>query len=218
MKPIKCILIILSITCVSFHVEAKRTLNYRIIEPQIQANSDLTYAVAVLDKREVVTSQAQEPGFVGYIRTATMIAYPIWTESGNTFSDDVSYTISNSIEKSGAKVSQVSAIYTMDSTEVIDQLKTKNADVLVFVTLNQWRNDTKPLNFAKVATEMLWDLKLQVFDTAGELISENSIRGKKPGINPAGATSTKKIQKIIDIYYKEKMEELFSGADITKKE
>jgi ribosome recycling factor len=105
----------------------------------------------------------------------------------------------------------------MDSKEVIEQLKTKNADVLIFVTINEWRNDTRPYKFSKVATEMLWNFEIQVFDNTGTLKVENSIQGRDGGINPSGATSTKKIQKIIDVYYKDKMEELFSGVDITTK-
>jgi hypothetical protein len=198
---------------VQLPLEAKNVIEYRNIELQIESNSNITYAVAVLDKREVVTNQSQKPEFVGYIRSLTMIAYPIRTKSGNTFADDVTYTISNAIQKSGAKVTQVSTIFSMDAAEVIDKLKATNADILVLVIIDEWRNDTRPWHM-KVATEMIWNLRLQILDITGTLKAENKVEGRDGGIDPFNAGGLKKIQPITNKYYKEKMEMLFSGESI----
>jgi len=190
-------------------VEAKTTLDYRKIQLQIASNASTTYAVAVLDRREVITKQNQKPTFVGYIRSAVGIAYPIGTKSGNTFSDDIAYTISQALQKSGAKVTEVPTNFSMDSQQVIEKLKSSNADKLILVILDEWRSDTRPWH-TKVATEMLWDLKLQIFDINGTIVGENKNNGRDGGIDPSGTGSAKKIQVVIDKYYKEKMESLFS--------
>lgn len=213
MNFVKSFILLISLMIVHLPSEAKRTIEYRDIELQIEASSDVTYAVAVLDRREVVTKQNQEPEFVGYIRSTTAIAYPIRTESGNPFADDVAITISNAIQKSGAEVSTVSTDLNMDAAEVTEKLKATNADKLIMVIIDEWRNDTRPWHM-KVATEMIWNFRLQVFDSIGTLKAENNVEGRDGGVDPSGTSNTKKIKLITDRYYKEKMEQLFSGESI----
>jgi hypothetical protein len=213
MNLIKSFILLLSLAVFQLPAKAQRAIEYSNIELQIKSNSNITYAVAVLDKREVVTDKSQEPQFVGYIRSATGIAYPIRTGSGNTFADDVTLTVSNAIQKSGAKVTQVSTIYSMDATGVTDKLKAANADKLILVIIDEWRNDTRPWHM-KVATEMIWNFRLEVFDGLGALKAENKVEGRDGGVDPSMASNLKKIKLITDRYYKEKMEMLFSGESI----
>jgi hypothetical protein len=213
MNLIKSFILLLCLALIQGPAEAQRAIEYSNIELQIKSNSNINYAVAVLDKREVVTDKSQEPQFVGYIRSATGIAYPIRTGSGNTFADDVTLTISNAIQKSGAKVTQVSTSFSMDATEVTDKLKATNADKLILVILDEWRSDTRPWHM-KVATEMIWNFRLQVFDVSGVLKAENKVEGRDGGVDPSGTSNTKKIKLTTDRYYKEKMELLFSGENI----
>jgi hypothetical protein len=198
---------------VQLPVDAQLKIEYRNIKLQIESNSNITYAVAVLDKREVVTKQSQKPGFVGYTWSVVMIAHPIKTKSGNTFADDVTYTIGNAIQKSGAKVTQVSTIFSMDAAEVIDKLKATNADKLILVILDEWRSDTRPWHM-KLATEMIWNLRLQILDGIGTLKAENKVEGRESGLDPFNGGGAKKIQPVTDRYYKEKMEKLFGEESI----
>jgi len=213
MNFIKSFILLLSLVIVQLPIEAKITLEYRYIELKIESNSNITYAIAVLDKREVVTIKRQGPEFVGYSRTMAMIAYPISTKSGNTFADDVTFTISNAIQKSGAKITQVSTIFSMDTAAVINKLKATNADKLILVIIDEWRNDTRPWHL-KFATEMLWNIRLQLHDGTGELKAENKVEGRDGGIDPFKGGTIKKVQAITDRYYKQKMEMLFSGESI----
>lgn len=209
-KPFFLVILLIFI---HFSVEAKRTQEYRFIEFQISVDSNLTYSIAVLDKREVVTDGSQGPDFVGYVRSTVAIAWPLKTESGNSFTDDITLTIKNAIEKSGAKVTQVSTDYSMDSLEVLEKLKATNADILLLITINKWRSDTKSY-FNKIATDMIWDITLQVYDEEGEKKAENNVSGKDGALDPSKKTNKETRQKIIDVYYKEKMEELFSEENI----
>jgi hypothetical protein len=213
MNLIRSFILLLSLVVIHLPSEAKFKIEYRNIELKIEANSNITYAVAVLDKREVVTNKNQGPEFVGYIRSGTGIAYPIWTASGNTFTDDITLSIINAIQKSGAKATQISTSFSMNTSEVIDKLKATNADKLILVIIDEWRNDTRPWHM-KVATEMIWNLRLQVLDGTGTLKAENKVEGRDGGINPSLSSNTKKIKLITDKYYKEKMEKLFTGDNI----
>ncbi|MCX6328101.1 MAG: hypothetical protein NTZ85_01120, partial [Bacteroidia bacterium] len=129
------------------------------------------------------------------------------------FTDDVTLSVSNAIQKSGAKVTQISTSFSMDMIEVMDKLKATNADKLILVIIDEWRNDTRPWHM-RVATEMIWNLRLQVFDGTGTLKAENKVEGRDGGINPSMTGSTKKIKPITDRYYKEKMEKLFAEENI----
>jgi hypothetical protein len=97
MNLIKSFILLSSLAAIQVPAESQRAIEYSNIEFQIKSSSNINYAVAVLDKRGVVTDKSQEPNFVGYIRSATGIAYPIRTGSGNPFADDVTLTISNAI-------------------------------------------------------------------------------------------------------------------------
>jgi|GEM_PF-2697297 len=213
MNPIKYLILFLLVLCIHIQVEAKRTQEYRYIEFQINASSDITYAIAVLDKREVVTSKSQKPDFVGYVRSTTAIAWPIKTESGNSFTDDVTFNIKSAIEKSGAIVTKVSTNFEMNPEDVIEKLKSSNADKLILVIINKWRSDTKSY-YSKIATDMIWDITLQMYDANDETKIENNINGINKEINPAKKTNKTLRQNIIDIYYKEKMEELFTSVNM----
>jgi len=213
MNLTKPFILLVSLICINLSAEVKRTQEYRFIEFQIDVNSELTYAVAVLDRREVVTSGSQEPDFVGYVRSTTGIAWPIRTESSDPFTDDVTFTIRNAIEKTGAQFISISTEYSMDPNEVIEKLKTTKADKLLLVIINKWRSDTKSY-FSKTETDMIWDITLQVHDTEGEPIVENNVNGLDDGVSPSKMTNEKKRQEIIDVYYREKMEELFSDESV----
>lgn len=213
MNLIKSFILLLSFTAINVPAESQRAIEYSNIEFQIKSNSNINYAVAVLDKRGVVTDKSQDPQFVGYIRSGTGIAYPIRTGSGKPFADDVMLTISNAIQKSGAKVMKVSTTFSMDATEVTGKLKETNADKLILLIIDEWRNDTRPWHM-RVATEMIWNFRLQVFDGSGTLKAENKVEGKDGGVDPSGTSNVKKIKLITDRYYKEKMEILFSEESI----
>jgi hypothetical protein len=213
MYPFKPIAFSVLMMLTGASVQAKRTIEYRDIQLQIQSNSNLSYAVAVLDKREVVVKQNQDPDFVGYIRSATGIAYPIVTYSENPFADDVALTIANGIQKSGAKVTTITTSFNMSAEEVIAKLKATGAGKLILVTIDEWRSDTRS-RFADVATVMIWNFSLQILDVNGNQQADNKVEGRTDGVDPSMVSSAKKIKPIIDRYYKEKMEMLFGKENV----
>jgi hypothetical protein len=124
------------------------------------------------------------------------------------------FTISNALQVSGAKVTQVATSFSMNATEVIDKLKATNADKLILVIIDEWRSDTKPISWSQIGTEMIWNLKLQLLDGSGTLKAENKVEGQEGGLNPCKSSNTKNIKPVTDKYYKEKMELLFSEERI----
>ncbi len=208
------ILIISAATYRGCAVEQK--LNYQSIDTEIEADPSASYAVGVLDKREVVLKGNRDAKFVGYMRSGAGAAFPIGTVSDNNFADDISVSLVRSIGKKGASAESVITDYKMSSDKVLSLLQATNSNKLLMITLIKWRSDTKPLGAWKVATEMTYDLLLQVFDTGGKLLAENKVEGVEPGLNPSGAGTIKKIQELVNQQYKEKIKTLFGDQAIIK--
>lgn len=201
----------------SFNVSAKRVLTYADLVPLIKADSTLNICVATFDQREVVLQGNQNARFVGYIRTAVGIAYPIKCSSPENFSEVMSSTVVNSFKQNGCNASVLKTDYSNSKENVLDELKSQQADIFILITMNKWRTDTRPLSFTKVATELIYNLTVEIYSKTGELIATNNLDVHESGLAPAGATSTKKVQKkVINIKYPEVMTNLFADSEIEK--
>jgi len=199
----------------SFNGFAKRELSYIELVPTIKSSSSLNVCIATLDQREVVLLEKQSPDFVGYIRSSVMIAYPITTSSEKNFSEVMSTTISNALKQNGCNTSVLKTEHSNSKENVLGELKTQEADIFILVTMTAWRTDTKAMNAMKLATELSYNLTVEVFNKAGELIATNTLDKVEPELSPSGSASTKKIQtKVINTKYPEVMTNLFANPEI----
>lgn len=207
--------VLILILILSSNLYAKKQLTYIELVPTINSNSSLNICIATYDQREVVLQGNQNAKFVGYIRSATAIAYPIFNSSEGNFSDVVSETINKAFKKNGSNSSVIKTNYTESKDEVLKKLTSNEADVFILITLNKWRTDTKPMSFSKVATELIYDLKIEIYNKSGELLASSTLVNKETGLAAAGSSSIKKIQaKVINIKYPEVMTNLFTNQDI----
>lgn len=201
----------------SFNVFAKKELTYIELVPKIMANSSINVCVATLDQREVVQNGNQDARFVGYIRSTTFIAYPIKNSSPENFSEVMSNTVANALMQNGCSTSVMKTDFSSSKENVVKELKSQKADIFILITMTKWRTDTKAMNFTKVATELIYDLTVDIYNKAGELIATNNLKEVEAGLSPGGGASVKKIQaKVINIKYPEVMTNLFANPDIGK--
>ncbi|MCU4176254.1 hypothetical protein [Carboxylicivirga sp. N1Y90] len=83
--------------------------------------------------------------------------------------------------------------------------------------MKKWRSDAKSINILMLATELTYNLTLEIYSKTGELIASNNIHEVEQGLCPSGTVSTKKIKKkVIDIKYPVVMTTLFADAKIEK--
>lgn len=201
----------------TLNVLAKREISYIELTPTIKANSSLNIRVATLDQREVVLKGNQDARFVGYIRSSVAIAYPISNVSDENFSEVMSTTIENALKENGCSTSIMKTDYSSSKEDVLTDLKSQEADLYILVTMTKWRSDTKAMNAMKLATELTYDLTVEIYDKTGVLIASNNLNKVEPGLSPSGAASTKKIkEKVIDIKYPEVMTSLFANTEVEK--
>ncbi|NOQ26907.1 MAG: hypothetical protein GQ564_16220 [Bacteroidales bacterium] len=199
----------------SFNGFSKRELTYVELVPTIKSGSSLNVCVATLDQREVVLLGKQNAKFVGYIRSSVMIAYPIRNSSDMNFSEAMSTTVANALKNNACTTSVMKTDYSKSKTDILNELKTQEADIFILITMTKWRTDTKAMNAMKLATELSYDLTAEVYNKAGELIATNTLDKVEPGLSPSGSASSKKIQaKVINTKYPEVMTNLFANPEI----
>ncbi len=210
-------LLLITLLLVSIGSSAKRVLSYNDLVPSINSNSSLNVCIATLDQREVVLKGNQDASFVGYIRSSVMIAYPIETKSKLDFSEVMSNTIANAFKQNGNTATVLKTNYNSTKEDVFNELKSQPADVFVLITMNKWRTDTKAISGTKVATELTYDLVLEIYNKSGELIAKHNLNQIEPELAPAMSSPIKKIQtKVINIKYPEVMTKLFANSEIEK--
>ena len=190
-----------------------RKISYNTIKTDIDANASLTYSIATHDQREVVLDGSRDEKFVGYMRAAVAIAYPIGTESGQNFSDDFSVVIKNSLNESSNRAQIIQTRYSDSKQKILNSLIDSQSDRLLLFTITKWRSDSKP-NGMLYGTEVIWSLSIEIFNNKGELLASNSTDGIDPDLDLSISGSIKKIQKIVNEKFKEKINLLLDNLDI----
>jgi hypothetical protein len=126
----------------------------------------------------------------------------------------MSTTISNALKQNGCNTSVMNTEHSNSKEDVLGELKTQEADIFVLVTMTKWRTDTKTYAF-KLATDLIYDLTVEVYSKTGELLATNILNQKEPKLAPSGSASMKKLQaKVINIKYPEVMTNLFANPEI----
>jgi hypothetical protein len=186
---------------------------YNKILTGIEASDKFTFAVATHDQREEVLDGSRKEDYVGYFRSTVAIAYPIGTVSGKNFSDDFSVSIVSSLIESGYRAQYVLARASDSKETILSNLMVSTCDRLLLFTITKWRTDSKPIDMM-YGTDFIWDLQVEVFNKEGELLASNSTEGIDPGLDLALAGSTKRVQKIANSEFKDKIHELLSSPDV----
>jgi hypothetical protein len=198
------------------HCAVNMKVSYNTIKTDIPSNTELTYSIATHDQRIEVLDKSRDEKMVGYFRSGTAIAYPLGTASGQNFSDDFSDVIKNSLGKSAANAQIIKTNFTDTKQNILSKLiETKN-DRLLLITVKVWRTDSKPDGMVYYGTEVIWNLSLDVFDNKGNLIGSNHTEGFEPNTEKQMSGSIEKIQKIVNVKFKEKLDLLFNNPEIKK--
>lgn len=193
-----------------------RVLSYTEVKTDIPSNPGYYYTVATHDQREEVIDESQKETFVGYMRSTVAIAYPIHTESARRLSDDFSLMIRNSFNEASDRCQVLTTSCKESNAEIFDKLVSTKHDRLLLFTINKWRTDSKPISFSEYATDVIWDIALDVYDGSGEFLVTNRIEGIEPGLDPRPAGSIKRIQIIVNEKLEEKINRLLSDDHIRK--
>lgn len=191
-------------------------VSYNTIKTDIPTNSELSYSIATHDQRIEVLDKSRDEKMVGYFRSGTAIAYPLGTASDQNFSDDFSSVIKTSMGQSINKVQIIKTNYSDTKQNILSKLKENQSDRLLLITVKVWRTDSKPDGLLYYGTEVIWDLTLEIFNKEGVLLASNHTEGFEPNTEKQMSGSIEKIQKKVNVKFKEKIDILFNNPEIQK--
>ena len=136
--------------------------------PLPHATKKITVAVAAVDRREDLLTSEVQSNYVGMTRNRFGIPFRVYTKSGQPLVVDLSQAVAANLEKSGYQTTALSGFPVSDVAAAKSRLKAAHARRQILITLKQWESDTL------IHTDMTTEVKVQVFNGAGQLLAEES--------------------------------------------
>jgi hypothetical protein len=198
----KTYLSILLITTLLSGCAISRKVQYNNLDLELSLVKIERLSIAVWDQREQIIDGTRKPDFVGYMRSAVGIAYPIGTLSSKPFADDIALDISTSYKNDGIQTIMVPTSFSESENTVLDNLKNSNSNKLILVKLNKLHTD------GYTGHDLFYDLQTKVFNSNGELLEQVSFEGTKP----LGKATKYKTYHPVGL--KELLEEVFNDARV----
>ena len=156
-----------------FGCAVSRKVNYEGINANMPALNQ-KISIATWDQREQVISGKRKTDFVGYMRSAAGIAYPMGTKSGNPFSDIVSADISSSLAAKGNITIVINTTTNEQESAILHRLKQSGNNKLILITCKQFHTD----GYGETTLE--YNLIVTVYTVDGTTIKQKTFSGKKP--------------------------------------
>jgi hypothetical protein len=165
-------------------------------------------ALASWDQREQVVNGARQPDFVGYTRSGAGIAYPMGTENGKPFVDNMTSSISVSLSKQGSTVANVITQFNEKESLIISQLKKTKSNRLILIDCREFHTD------GYGATSLMYDLQVKIYGEQGDLLKQKTFNGKR-ALGGSVAWGPGKYKEYMPEAFKKLIEEIFNDSEIT---
>ena len=164
-------------------------------------------ALASWDQREQVVNGSRQPDFVGYMRSGAGIAYPMGTDNGKPFTDNMTSSISVSLSKQGSTVTDVNTQFTEKESLIIDQLKKTKGNRLILINCKQFHTD------GYGSTSLMYNLQLNIYSEQGDLLKQKTFNGKR-ALGGSVAWGPGKYKVYMPEAFKKLIEEMFNDPEI----
>ena len=163
--------------------------------------------LASWDQREQVIGGSRQPDFVGYTRSGAGIAYPMGTENGKPFVDNMTSSISVSLSKQGSTVANVFTQFSEKESLIISQLKKTKSNRLILINCKQFHTD------GYGATSLMYNLQINIYGEQGDLIKDKTFSGKRT-LGGSVAWGPGKYKEYMPEAFKKLIEEIFNDSEI----
>lgn len=203
--------IFLLISCAAGH-----KIKYDDVIATITASGNITIAVTTHDQRQYILSGQSNPDYVGLNRGgASLVPFKpnsVSTESGKPLAEDMTTTICTSLSAKGFKAVAINVTPFEVRDKILAKMKEVKGDRLILLTLYEWQSDTY------MNTGLFYNMKLEVFDTIGNKLTEKIMKGEDNISRDDGLFSTslpiENMKKIIPKAFKDKIEVLLNNKDV----
>jgi hypothetical protein len=200
--------ILLTSCLISKKTQYARKAQFDNLVVDIDAKGTKTVAIAALDHRGHVLNNGKPRDFVGYIRAAVGIPYPIGTKSLKPLADDVASSIKETLSNRGYKCTVLATVPADQENAVIDRLKANGSEISILFLMNSWWTDTY------MSTILNYDISISIYDKNGSQLSTKKFSETNKGI---GATvSGFDFQTYLPDAFKKLLEKIYNDPDIKK--
>jgi hypothetical protein len=155
---------------------------YAGVVPNVTAQTNLTLAIGVQDRRAYILDGTKTEDFVGVQRGGFGNPFDVTTTTDGPLARDISYSIAASYRNKAVKVTTVDLKPNLAPPAANQALIQAGADRALLVTLNEWKSDTY------MNTALIYDVTVRVLDRSGRTLADSKISGRDDlsgsGINP----------------------------------
>jgi hypothetical protein len=208
-KKLQSVIFLLSIGILASGCAVGNKYSYHDTVASIQASGSRTVSIATHDQREYIVSGRKNPDFIGLQRGGYGNPFNVSTESGMPLADDMTKTIAASLLAKGFKAVPLLVSHSENQAEILNRLKASSGEILILLTLNEWKSDTA----TNVA--LIYDVTLRVYDKAGNPVTEKSLKGKDD-LKGSAWNPPAYAKEHVPKAFRQKIEELFNSPDIAK--
>jgi hypothetical protein len=192
--------------CLLISCAVSRKVEYEGVYANVPAFKQLI-GLASWDQREQVVNGARKPDFVGYTRSAAGVAWPMGTDNGKPFTDNMSSAISASLSKQGSTVAVVNTQSTEKESLIIDQLKKTKSNRLILFVCKQFHTDGYGV------TSLMYNLQINIYSEQGDLLKQKTFSGKRE-LGGSVAWGPGKYKEYMPEAFKKLIEEIFNDPEI----
>lgn len=138
-----------------------------IVLPLKSTDSE-TLILHVQDLRPYVLNGKKKPNFVGIQRGGYGNPFDVTTTTGRPMTEDMADAMQNGLQNAGYRIVNVQG--DIDNNYLVSIAVKNGAFRIVLLKVHDWKSDIY------MGTTLYCDLRLDVFDAKGELLSSNTMR------------------------------------------
>ena len=180
---------------------------YNDVVADIHASGSKTVGVAVHDQRPYVRDGTKDPDFVGLQRGGYGNPFDVTTASEQPLAGDMTQTLVSSLAKKGYNAVAVEVTKTDNGDAAWRKLIATNADLLILLTLNEWKSDTY------MTTTLYYYVTMRMRDQDGKDLAEQKLKGKD-NLGGDAWDPPSHAREAVPQAFKAKVEELLNNTDV----
>lgn len=208
-KTVLSIIFLLSTGILASGCAVGNKYSYHDTVASIQASGSKTVGIATHDQREYILSGNKNPDFIGLQRGGFGNPFNVTTESEKPLAEDMTRTIAVSLSGKGFKAIPIMVLPSENQSAVLNKLKASAGEILILLTLNEWKSDTA----TNVA--LIYDVTLKVYDKSGNPVTEKSLKGKE-NLKGSAWNPPAYAREHVPKAFKQKIEDLFNSPEISR--
>jgi hypothetical protein len=180
---------------------------YSGMAPNVAAQTNMSLAIGVQDRRPYILDGSKTADFVGVQRGGFGNPFDVTTSTDGPLAIDIRDSIAASFKNKGVQVTTVELKPALSMTAANEALVQAGKDRALLITLSEWKSDTF------MNTALIYDVTVRILDRSGRVLADNKISGRDDlsgsGINPPAHAKS-----AVPVAFRAKFEQLLNAPQI----